>query len=539
MPRLDPVLERWLVVAGWSAIVILWHTTIAALALATWQMMRRHATAPAQYRAALLALVGCVVLAVMTPLVLTSTRVDPRRAESSLAATTVAEIPRTTMVPPPVVLAVYGPPVRSVVSWLGLLWLVASPVALVRLVGGWALALWIRRRATAIPPEAIGTGIDELSLSSGLPPPSLFASAHVDAPVVLGHRAPAILLPFDAAQHLDAEAIAPLIAHELAHVARSDYAANLVQSIAEALLVFSPGVHWIARRIREAREYCCDDLVVARCGSRPYVEALTTLAGMGTPAHARPALSVAGPRLVVRIRRLLQEDSMIPFAASRLAGLVGALTLVAAAGYGLVPLSASALAQAPALSPAAVPRAFPPEQDGSSESLRTFDSTAGGVCGTARIQNRADIALVGVRFAAVLSASAESSPLLVHFSEEIPVDVAPGAADTVHVNLLTASDMPTRPVTGHVQASCMLAQARFANGHVWGIEPVTAQAIDIRMRFPKADVPRALVDAAPTSGNTNFCLDDERRIFSLGAIVGVRYEPGRFAKCVDGRWDGR
>ena len=32
MPRLDPTFERWLIVAGWSAIVILWHSTIIALA---------------------------------------------------------------------------------------------------------------------------------------------------------------------------------------------------------------------------------------------------------------------------------------------------------------------------------------------------------------------------------------------------------------------------------------------------------------------------------------------------------------------------
>jgi hypothetical protein len=429
------------------------------------------------------------------------------------------------------------------VSWLGLLWLAASLVALVRLAGGWALASWIRRRATAIPPEAVGAGIDALSLSSGLPPPSLFASAHVDAPVVLGHRAPAILLPFDAAQHLDAEAIAPLIAHELAHVARSDYAANLVQSIAEALLVFSPGVHWIARRIREAREYCCDDLVVARCGSRPYVEALTTLAGMGTPAHARPVLSVAGPRLVVRIRRLLQEDSMTPFAGLRLAVLVGALALVVGAGYGLVPLSASAVAQAPALSPAAVSLAFPPEQEASNVRLRSFVSTEGGLCGTARIENRADIPLVSVRFAGVLSAAEESLPRFVQFSEEIAVDVAPGASETIHVNLLTGSDIPRHPdtVRGKAHATCMLAQTRFANGHAWGIGAVGARAITAAegIRFPKIDVPRALVKAASTSGSTNLCLDDWGRTYPGGAVVGVRFEPGRFARCVDGRWDGR
>jgi beta-lactamase regulating signal transducer with metallopeptidase domain len=216
-----------------------------------------------------------------------------------------------------------------------------------------------------------------------LPPAALLASAHVDAPVVLGHRAPAILLPWHAARHLDADAMAPLIAHELAHVARSDYAVNLAHSTAEALLIFSPAVHWIADRIREAREYCCDDLVVARCGPRPYADALATLAGLGATPRARPALNVVGPRLIVRIRRLLEEDAMTPVSTARLTALAVVFVLAAVAGSRIVPLSATAVAQGPALAAGSIPFAFPPQQDGANVTLRSFVPAADRVCGTA------------------------------------------------------------------------------------------------------------------------------------------------------------
>ena len=35
------------------------------------------------------------------------------------------------------------------------------------------------------------------------------------------------------------------------------------------------------------------------------------------------------------------------------------------------------------------------------------------------------------------------------------------------------------------------------------------------------------------------CLDDRNRTYSLGAVVPVLNEPGRFVRCVDGRWDQR
>lgn len=539
MPRLDPILERWLLVAGWSAIVILWHTTLAAVGLAAWRAWRSRASAQAQYRAALVAFVACAALAAATPLGLLSVRVDRVIGQAVPMPASAAVLRRSAAIAPPPVPLVHSVPARSAAVWLGGLWLAGSLIALVRLAGGWALSRWIRRRATAIGSTDVVDRVRGSGEPWPLPDAALFASAHVEAPVVLGHRAPAILLPSAVAGQLAPDTMAPLIAHEFAHVARADYAVNLAQSIVEAVLVLSPGVHWIARRIREAREYCCDDLVAARCGAHAYARALTAVAGLGAAPRARPALNVAGPRLIVRIRRLLEEDTMTPFRTARFTALVALLVLAVAAGGELLPLSAAAIAQGPALTPDGIPLAFPPQQDGSAVDLQSFESTEHAVCGTASIRNRADVGLVSVRFAAVLSAFGEPGPLRVSFSEEIPVDVASDASARVSADLLEPRDLPRRPVLGQVQATCMLAQARFANGHVWGIDPVTARAIDIRIRFPKADVPRSVLGAASASGSTSFCLDDSGRTFSLDAIVAVRNEPGRFAKCVDGRWDGR
>lgn len=53
--------------------------------------------------------------------------------------------------------------------------------------------------------------------------------------------------------HLEA-----LLAHELAHVLRHDYAVNLLQSLLEIALFHHPGVWWLSRRICRERELACD-----------------------------------------------------------------------------------------------------------------------------------------------------------------------------------------------------------------------------------------------------------------------------------------
>jgi hypothetical protein len=55
-----------------------------------------------------------------------------------------------------------------------------------------------------------------------------------------------------------------LLAHELAHVRRMDALVNGLQAAAQALLWWNPVVWWLNRRIREEREFCCDDLVLSR-----------------------------------------------------------------------------------------------------------------------------------------------------------------------------------------------------------------------------------------------------------------------------------
>ena len=99
-----------------------------------------------------------------------------------------------------------------------------------------------------------------------------------------------------------------ILAHELAHVSRHDFLANLLQTLVETLFFYHPAVWWLSHRIRVERENCCDDLAVAALGNRvEYGRALLALEELrGTTTVL--ALGVRSGPLLDRVRRLLGRD---------------------------------------------------------------------------------------------------------------------------------------------------------------------------------------------------------------------------------------
>jgi protein involved in polysaccharide export with SLBB domain len=106
------------------------------------------------------------------------------------------------------------------------------------------------------------------------------------------------------------EQLRGLLAHELAHVRRLDYAANLLQSAIETLLFYNPAAWWIGRIIRQERENCCDDIAAAVCDRAVYAKALVSMERLRQ--LPMPALSARGGSLLSRVSRLLQPAPRSP-----------------------------------------------------------------------------------------------------------------------------------------------------------------------------------------------------------------------------------
>jgi beta-lactamase regulating signal transducer with metallopeptidase domain len=367
---------------------------------------------------------------------------------------------------------------RLLMGWVGIAWAIGVVVFGTRLLGGWVTTGWVRRTAQTVA-AARAPNVATFPGSSATAP-SLLESNRVEAPVVVGWRRPAIILPQDAADQLPPDALEPLLAHELAHVIRQDYAVNVAQSLGDVLLFFSPGARWISSRVREAREYCCDDDAVMRCGgTTAYVRALAALAALGSRCRAHPLLGAVGPRLIVRIRRLLQVETTTRFLGPRVAGLVVALvglvlSGVAVAGWSVENLSVPTLHghdSSPELSAPSVGVAvtFVVAQPGSGVILASVTSTQTSLCGEAVIRNATDVAVVELSFVAlVVHPDAPQTPVEVFSRDHVSVAVPARSDSRVLVNLLSPQEAVR---LGAVQVTCALSGVQRADGTTWQITP--------------------------------------------------------------------
>lgn len=142
-------------------------------------------------------------------------------------------------------------------------------------------------------------------------PATLRISEHATAPLVVGFRRPAVLLPqhlLESAEHTD---LSPILRHELAHLVRGDDWSNLLQQTIHALLFFHPAVWWLSHRLAVDREIACDDHVLALT-KKPRAYALF-LAEFATRAlepqpAAAPAAWSKKSQLKERISMILDQN---------------------------------------------------------------------------------------------------------------------------------------------------------------------------------------------------------------------------------------
>lgn len=135
----------------------------------------------------------------------------------------------------------------------------------------------------------------------------LRAGAHVAAPMLIGVLRPTILLPASLLARLPVEQVELVLLHELAHLRRFDPILNLLQTALVTLLFYHPAVHWIARKVNQDRELCCDEDVVAAGGDRlRYARVLLTLAEAHWPNVPAAALAASGGALLQRVEHLVE-----------------------------------------------------------------------------------------------------------------------------------------------------------------------------------------------------------------------------------------
>ena len=223
-----------------------------------------------------------------------------------------------------------GRRLADLLPWLAPFWVVGVLLFYLRHLTSWLAARRLLRTGVCCAPEfwqeRLPLLIGRMQITRAV---VLLESCLAEAPVMMGHLRPLILMPVGLLTGLPAVQIESILLHELAHIRRYDYLVNIVQTSIEALLFYHPLVWWISRVIRSEREDCADDIAVGVSGDpREYAGALVALEESRW-CESEAALAATGGNLVKRVRRLLipaeHPSSVLTIAAS-----VGMLVLGAA-----------------------------------------------------------------------------------------------------------------------------------------------------------------------------------------------------------------
>jgi len=319
----------------------LWQVPLAAAVAALACRLMRNG--PARHRHAIW--VTALMTAILLPLssLRTGEQKDGPRydAATALAAPSHAnpapQQPAQTVEPSP------GPAARTIlfaqttaVLLLGV-YLLFTLFLLVRLTRASIRTVQIRRAAKGgAVTEALERVWCRCQQAFGLKDVEIRFSAQISGPVTARRT---IILPESLLSRGQQDILTTAIGHEMAHIARRDFACNLLYELLLVPIGFHPAAWMIRRAIERTREMACDELVIERLiDANAYARSILSIA---TEMTARPSPGYTlgvfdGDILEERIRRLVERPAAtLKHGRLFLASGLSALALCAFIGSGI------------------------------------------------------------------------------------------------------------------------------------------------------------------------------------------------------------
>jgi beta-lactamase regulating signal transducer with metallopeptidase domain len=174
--------------------------------------------------------------------------------------------------------------------------------------GLWAIAIRCQNSRVVID-QRLAAVMEELRHKLGLRQlPPVRESNGLFSAAVVGWWRPKVLLP-SAWREWSAEELKAVMAHELAHVCRRDFALRLVAVLTSALQCGQPLVVWLRWQLALAQELAADELAAAAVGSR--AEYLRAIARLALQQESRPIAGSMGALLPVFSGFLLRRIAML------------------------------------------------------------------------------------------------------------------------------------------------------------------------------------------------------------------------------------
>lgn len=204
----------------------------------------------------------------------------------------------------------------STIDWLIDLYVVSIAFSLARLAHGWLAARDLVAAADLHPLSAVEASLlracaRRLGIADDRMPEVRFLDDSKASPMVVGVRRPVLLIPSNLRQSggpvFDDAALTAVMLHELAHVQRRDYLANLLTRIIALPIAYHPATQVLHQRIRQTREMICDANAAGVLNSKSrYARSLLALA----EGIVRPTQPVEAVGLFDHTRNSLEERIM-------------------------------------------------------------------------------------------------------------------------------------------------------------------------------------------------------------------------------------
>jgi TonB family protein len=157
----------------------------------------------------------------------------------------------------------------------------------------------LRRRAVCIELTSDASlRLERLSRLSGISTDEveIAASSEIAGPVTVGVWRRMLLLPPGFPEQVGGSDLDVVLAHEMAHIRRRDFAKNLLYEAATLPMAWHPAVWFTRSRLAETREMICDAMAAeAVLGREMYARSLLRLASMlsdRTPARTLHAIGI-------------------------------------------------------------------------------------------------------------------------------------------------------------------------------------------------------------------------------------------------------
>jgi bla regulator protein blaR1 len=193
-----------------------------------------------------------------------------------------------------------------------LIWAIFFFIHCIKLITGVVSIQRLKTYKIHSPAEEWQERLKQLSKALGLRQSIiLLESELVKIPAAIGYFKPVILVPLGLLSNLPGDQVEAILLHELAHIRRKDYVMNILQRFTEAVFFFNPALLWISSLIRQEREACCDDIVIADTNHKgSYLDALVSFQEYTIGAEGF-AMQISSKKhyLLNRVKRMLTREN--------------------------------------------------------------------------------------------------------------------------------------------------------------------------------------------------------------------------------------